>query len=336
MKAVVLTAPGSFEIATVDDPTPAPNEVVVEVAASGICGTDVHLLHGLYAEAMPVIPGHEFSGTVVEVGSAVAALKVGDAVAADPNLPCFGCRMCQLGKVNLCERYRAIGINVNGSAATYVAVPESVCVKLPASDPNAALIEPLSCAVHAFDQLADVPLGSTALIYGAGTMGLMMLQLAKRAGLVDVAMVDVNEAKLDAARSAGVSAAATNAGELDRQAWDLVIDATGALPAIEDGLARVERGGTFLQFGISSPERRVEISPYLVFERELTIRGAVRPRFSFSRATQLYHEGVVDPGLFVSDVMPLSAFGEALERFTAGASRKILLAPGLDRDGADA
>jgi 2-desacetyl-2-hydroxyethyl bacteriochlorophyllide A dehydrogenase len=327
MKAVVLTEPGSFEIAEVDDPTPARGEVVVEVAASGICGTDVHLLHGLYADAMPIIPGHEFSGRVVEVGADVRSLKVGDTVAADPNLPCMSCLQCQRGKVNLCENYLALGINRNGSAARYVAVPEAVCVRLPGPDLNAALIEPLSCAVHAYDVISDVSLGSRALLYGAGTMGLMMLKLARIAGLAEVGVVDLNTAKLAEAERLGAAGTATSAAELGDEPWDLVIDATGAPRAIVDGIARVRAGGTFLQFGISDPANRIEISPYEVFERELSIRGAVRPRFSFERAARLYDSGLIDPDIFVSDVMPLDDYGKALDMFVAGESRKILVTP---------
>jgi len=327
MKAVVLTEPGRYEIATVDDPTPGRGEVVIEVTASGICGTDVHLLHGLYSEAMPVIPGHEFSGRVVEVGPDVAGLAVGDHVAADPNLPCHACLQCQRGRVNLCENYTAIGINRDGSAAEYVAVPAGVCVKLPGADPAAALIEPLSCALHAFDVISDVSVGSRALLYGAGTMGLMMLSLAKISGLAEVAVVDLNAAKLQQAQKLGASAVGESADGFGPEQWDLVIDATGAVPAIVDGISRVRSGGTFLQFGIADPQKRVELSPYEVFERELSIRGAVRPRFSFERAARLYESGLIDPEVFISDVVPLDDFGAALDMFVAGQSRKILLAP---------
>lgn len=327
MKAVVLTAPGLFEVTTVDDPTPARNEVVVEVTATGICGTDVHLLHGLYSDAMPVIPGHEFSGRVVDAGTDVRELKVGDIVAADPNLPCMSCLQCQRGRVNLCENYIALGINRNGAAATYVSVPEAVCVRLPSVDRNAALIEPLACALHAYDVVSDVSIGSRALLYGAGTMGLMMLCLARIAGLSEVAVVDLNMNKLAEATRLGASGVATNAQDLGSEPWDLVIDATGAPPAIVDGISRIRAGGTFLQFGISAPGSRIEISPYDVFERELNIRGAVRPRFSFERAARLYESGLIDPSIFVSDVLPLNEYGSALELFRSGASRKILVTP---------
>jgi 2-desacetyl-2-hydroxyethyl bacteriochlorophyllide A dehydrogenase len=327
MRAVVLTEPGSFEVTTVDDPTPARDEVVVEVTASGICGTDVHLLHGLYAEAMPVIPGHEFSGRVVEVGADVVGLAVGDHVAADPNLPCRSCVQCQRGRVNLCENYLAVGINRDGSAAEYVAVPAAVCVKLPGSDPAAALIEPLSCALHAFDVISDVAVGSRALLYGAGTMGLMMLSLARISGLAEVAVVDLNAGKLEQAAKLGASAIGESADAFGDERWDLVIDATGAVPAIVDGISRVRSGGTFLQFGIADPGKRIELSPYEVFERELSIRGAVRPRFSFERAARLYESGLIDPEMFISDVIPMDDFGTALDMFVAGRSRKILLTP---------
>lgn len=327
MKAIVIAGAHQVELTTVDDPTPAAGEVVVRVIGSGICGTDIHLAEGLFG-TFPLIPGHEFSGEVVALGAGVAGLRVGDFVAADPNLPCGACRQCQVGRVNLCENYAALGINRPGSAAEFIAVPEAVCVKLGGEQDvaAAALIEPLSCALHAMD-LLRTPLGSHALIYGAGTMGLMMLQLTKLAGLSTVNVVDVNERKLLTADELGSSGTATSAAQLDRAEWDLVIDATGAAPAIADGLTRVAPAGTFLQFGVSNPEARVELSPYWVFEKEITIQGAVRPRFSFARAAQLFADGVLDPTIFISDELPLERYSTALERFAQGASRKIIIRP---------
>ena len=131
MKAAIITAPRSVEIADVADPTPAPGEVVIEVAASGICGTDIEIFDGVYRGSLPVIPGHEFAGTVVAVGADVQELRVGDRVAADPNEPCLRCGYCHEGRVNLCDNYAAYGVTMNGASAQYVSVPEHLCESLP-------------------------------------------------------------------------------------------------------------------------------------------------------------------------------------------------------------
>ncbi|MBO0871552.1 MAG: alcohol dehydrogenase catalytic domain-containing protein, partial [Micromonosporaceae bacterium] len=176
MLAAVITAPGAVEVSTVDDPAPGEREVVVEVGACGLCGTDLHILRGEFAPTLPVIPGHEFAGEIVAVGSGVRDRRVGERVAVDPSLHCHECHYCRRGRGNLCERWAAIGVTGPGGAARYAVAPEANCVPLPehVRTEDAALIEPLSCAVHGYDILRGT-LGASVLIYGSGTMGLMML-----------------------------------------------------------------------------------------------------------------------------------------------------------------
>ncbi|MGW0578906.1 alcohol dehydrogenase catalytic domain-containing protein, partial [Streptomyces sp. NPDC002920] len=220
MKAALITAPGRIELVELDDPAPAPDEVVVAVAACGLCGTDLHILQGEFAPTLPIVPGHEFAGEVVAVGSHVTGLQVGTRVAVDPSLPCFTCHYCRIGRNNLCERFSAIGVTHPGAAAEYVAAPAANCVPLPdhISTADAALIEPLSCAVRGYDVLRST-LASHVLIYGAGTMGLMMLQLAKRTGAARVDVVDINPDRLATATQLGCSEAAAAADDLDRPSW---------------------------------------------------------------------------------------------------------------------
>ncbi|PJT47360.1 alcohol dehydrogenase, partial [Streptomyces albidoflavus] len=200
-----------------------------------------------------IVPGHEFAGEIVALGSRVTELAVGDKVAVDPSLHCHECRYCRTGRGNLCDNWAAIGVTTAGGAAEYAVAPVANCVRLPehVDVRDAALIEPLSCAVRGYDVLRG-NLGSEVLIYGSGTMGLMMLELAKRTGAARVDVLDVNPDRLATAGLLGCSATAARAEELDRPAgWDIVIDATGNAQAIQDGLGRVAKGGTFLQFGVS-------------------------------------------------------------------------------------
>ncbi len=194
MKAVVIEEPGKIAVSRLADPTPGPSEAVIDVEACGICGTDIHVLEGdLPMTAYPIVPGHEFCGEVVAVGSDVSNIRAGDFVAVDPSLFCGHCRFCRLGRFNLCENWNATGVTRNGASAEFVLVPAANAFPLPAETPKrwGTLVEPLSCAVHGFDQI-DPRLASSYLIYGAGTMGLLLAQLARHAGAGAVELVDKN------------------------------------------------------------------------------------------------------------------------------------------------
>ncbi|MGV4983863.1 zinc-dependent alcohol dehydrogenase family protein [Streptomyces sp. NRAIS4] len=329
MKAAVIEAPGKVTVTTVPDPTPGPREVVVDVAACGLCGTDLHILRGEFAPTLPVVPGHEFAGEVVGLGSEVTELAIGDRVAVDPSLYCYECRYCRAGRNNLCERWQAIGVTVAGGAAEYAVAPVANCVRLPdhVAVEDAALIEPLSCAVRGYDVLSS-RIGSHVLIYGSGTMGLMMLELAKRTGAASVDVVDVNPERLATAGKLGCSQAALFADELGRPAgWDVVVDATGNAAAIQDGLGRVAKAGTFLQFGVSDYATTATISPYRIYNQEITITGSMAVLHSYERAAELFATGVLDPQVFISHRLPLAEYPQALEQFAAGQGRKIVVLP---------
>ncbi|WP_250028998.1 zinc-dependent alcohol dehydrogenase family protein [Paractinoplanes maris] len=329
MRAAVVVTPGTIAVENVPDPAPGPADVVVKPAAVGICGTDLHIMDGEFAPSFPIVPGHEFAGEIVAVGSEVTGYAVGDQVAVDPSLYCGYCYYCKRARGNQCENWAAIGVTVSGGAAEFVAAPMANLFALPdhLAARDAALIEPLSCAVRGFDVLPRA-MATSYLIYGSGTMGLMMLELAKRAGAESVSMVDLNPDRLATAKRLGCSAATTSAEELDApRGFDVVIDCTGAEAAIRDGLSRVGRGGTFLQFGVSSYDARVAIEPYEIYRREITITGSMAVLHSFDRAGQLLAAGVLDPAIFVSHRFPLDEYAQALDQFRAGVGRKILIEP---------
>jgi 2-desacetyl-2-hydroxyethyl bacteriochlorophyllide A dehydrogenase len=329
MKAVVFPEVGAIEVTSVADPAPGPRDVVVDVAACGICGTDLHILQGEFAPELPIVPGHEFAGEVVAVGEDVSGLAIGDTVAADPTLACGECFQCRLGRFNLCEDWHAIGVTHAGGAAELVVAPAANCVKLPEGvrAADAALIEPLSCAVRGYDVLR-MRLADRVLIYGSGTMGLMMLQLAKRSGAGTVDIVDPNTERLRTAVQLGCSAAAAGADEIERaRGWDVVIDCTGVVAAIQDGLTRVAKAGTFLQFGVTDYDARVEIEPYRIYNQELTITGSMAVNQSYERAAELFLQGVVPPEVFISDRLPLDDYAEAIDRVRRGVGRKIQVVP---------
>jgi 2-desacetyl-2-hydroxyethyl bacteriochlorophyllide A dehydrogenase len=332
MKAAIIDV-GRVSVESIADPAPGPRQAVVKVAACGICGTDLHIADGEFAPTLPVTPGHEFAGEVVAVGvavdPAVDGVRVGDQVAVDPSLYCGECYFCRRGRGNMCERWAAIGVTATGGAAEFAVAPVANCVVLPdhVRPVDAALIEPLSCAVHGFDVLAP-SLGDHYLIYGAGTMGLMMMELAKRAGAASVSMVDLNPVRLETAKELGCSAVVGSADELSHpRGWDVVIDCTGVVAAIEDGLRRVIRGGTFQQFGVANEDATARFSPFTVYNQEIRIVGSMAVLHSFERAAQLFAEGVLRPDVLISDRKPLDDYPAALEQFRAGVGRKIQVCP---------
>jgi 2-desacetyl-2-hydroxyethyl bacteriochlorophyllide A dehydrogenase len=328
MRAAVISA-DRVTVETVPDPSPGPREVVVKVAGCGICGTDLHIADGEFAPTLPVTPGHEFAGEIVAVGTDVTELRAGQQVAVDPSLHCGECYYCRRGKGNLCERWAAIGVTTTGGAAEFAVAPVANCVPLPdgVAPADAALIEPLSCAVRGFDVIQP-KLGDHFLIYGAGTMGLMMMELAKRAGAASVSVVDLNPSRLETAKELGCSAAVTSADELGRpRGWDVVVDATGVVAAIEDGLKRVGRGGTFQQFGVANEDAVARFSPFRVYNQEIRIVGSMAVLHSFERAAELFAEGALRPEVMISHRLPLEEYPAALEQFRAGVGRKIQVCP---------
>ncbi len=331
MKAVVIEEPNRVAIKQVADPTPLPSEAVVKVEACGICGTDIHVLRGEFAPTRyPIVPGHEFCGEVVAIGSDARNLKVGDFVAVDPSLFCGRCRQCRAGRFNLCEYWNAIGVgSANGASAEFVAVPSANAFPLPPDLPRhwGALVEPLSCAVHGLD-MVDVKVAEDYLIYGAGTMGLLLAQLAKDAGASRVEMVERNPKRHDLAKRLAADRIAVSADELERpRGWDVVIDATGVVPAIEDGIRRVARGGTFLMFGVANADATATFSPFRIYNDEIKIVGSMAVLHSFERALSLLGKGVIDCQAMITNRFKLDEYQTAIDTFLAGSGLKVQVAP---------
>jgi 2-desacetyl-2-hydroxyethyl bacteriochlorophyllide A dehydrogenase len=329
VRAVEVSGPTSWSVTEVPDPSPGPGEVLVRVSVCGLCGTDMHILEGeLTSAKYPLIPGHELSGEVVAVGGGVDESQVGLIVAVDPNLPCGRCHYCHVGRENLCDNYHAIGVTRAGGFAELVVVPDVCAYPLPKDLPTplAGLVEPLSCAVHGLSRLPRAP-GANYLVYGAGTMGLLMARLVRSTGAASVSVVDTNADRRAFAAEFGVDAVSESADELDRpEGFEVVVDATGVLAAIDDGLTRVRTGGTFLQFGVAAEDARATFSPFDVYNREIDIIGSMAVHHSFAPAIDLLTNGL-DLSSLVSDVLPIDSFDDAVELFRSGSGRKTQVAP---------
>jgi 2-desacetyl-2-hydroxyethyl bacteriochlorophyllide A dehydrogenase len=329
VKAIVIERPGEFSLVDAPDPRPGPGEVLVRVRACGVCGTDLHIADGEFAPTpYPIIPGHEFSGEVAELGAeGGAGLAVGDRVAVDPSLFCGHCHFCRAGRGNLCENWGAIGDTVDGAFAQYVSVPARNAYRLPdhVGFSAGALIEPTSCAVHGMRRLGPVA-GEDVLIVGAGTMGLLLLQLLERAGAARVAVVDRSASRCAVAAALGASETASSVEALDRS-FGVAVDATGVPAAIEAAFGAVRRGGRLLVFGVAPAEASVALSPFRIYNDEITVIGSMAVLFSFDAAVELVATGTIDTAALLSAPLPLAEYGAALERVRRGEGIKTQLTP---------
>lgn len=336
MRAAIIDAPAKIRVGSIPDPTPQSDEVVIRVGACGICGTDLHIADGDSPLAhYPVVPGHEFAGEVVAVGVRVAqnrdGVKVGTRVAIQPNIYCGHCEFCRTGHENLCLNYTAVGVTINGGFAEYVTVPAANAYVLPDSMTirEAALIEPVSCAVHGMHSLAPKS-GDTFLIVGAGTMGLLLLQLALRGGASRVTIVDVNTQRLARAEQLGATRTQTDIKSLlvvEPLGFDCVIDATGVPSVIEAAFAAVKRGGKFMVFGVASQEARIALSPFRIYNDEIKIIGSMAVLFSFQSALDLISGGVIDTQAMLTAALPLEDFPNALTMVRRGEGVKTQIIP---------
>lgn len=329
MRAVVLDGTGKIDIADIPTPTPAENDVVIAPEAVGICGTDIHLASGDYPTGtFPVVPGHEFAGTVTAVGTAVTAFAVGDRVSVDPNVNCGHCGECLAGATNLCENLSPIGVTVNGACAEYVAVPEKVVFKLPdgLDWATGALIEPLACVLHAFGRIGPLA-GQRVLIYGAGSIGLLALAVAKARGAKRIEIIEPSPVRREAALEFGADSAGapgTNSGVQD---VDLVVEASGHPAAVSDAIGRLANRGTLLQMGVVSPTATIDFRPYDLFDREISIIGSQSLATSYPDAVT---EIVTLDDLAtrtVTHTFALEDYAAALDAAKSETARKVHLLP---------
>ncbi len=331
MRAAIWEKPGQLKVIDAADPVPRHGELIVQVGACGICGTDLHIADGDFPPTpYPIIPGHEFAGRVVARGDGIPGdWRDGERVAVDPSLLCGYCRACHSGRGNLCANWNAIGDTVDGAFAEYVAVPAASAYRIPESvdDRQGALIEPLSCAVHGVRRIGPV-IGEDVLLMGAGTMGLLLLQLLNRAGARSVTVVDHKSARLEAATAVGAASVAGDSSALERRTFGVAVDATGAPAAIEAAFQSLERGGRLLIFGVTSGDATVSLSPFRIYNDEITVLGSMAVLNSFGAAADLMAAGTIDTAPLLDSPLALDQFPEALASVRNGDGVKVQVAPG--------
>ncbi|NLO04299.1 MAG: zinc-dependent alcohol dehydrogenase family protein [candidate division WS1 bacterium] len=331
MLALVVHEPGSFEVTEVNDPTPEPGEVLIEVAACGICGTDLHIIDGDYHGSYPIIPGHELSATVLDEGDS-AHLAPGDRVAINPNIYCHACRMCRRGMPHLCECATAVGVTRAGGFAELCAVPATQCLPLPeeVSFTDAALMEPLSCCLHGLEVLGPRP-GDRTAILGAGTVGLMMTQLVRLQSGAPIVVSEPDATKRQMAEWLGADATVDPssedaAGAIEDAlggAPDFVLEAAGVPATAALALEIVGPGGRVLQFGVCPEGTEVAMHPRKLFRDEITIAGAYTNPFTDDRALTMLAAGRIVTDPLVSDEFPLADAEAAIARAREADSFKV-------------
>ena len=335
MQAVVLWEPKRATLEHVERPDAAAGEMIVEVKAAGVCGTDLKIYDGDYLSPYPLTPGHEMAGTVASVGAGVSADWVGRRVGVDPTLTCGVCVFCRSRQSNHCVNWGAIGDTVNGGFAEFVAVPAKNVYALPEDMPAevGALIEPLACAEWALERVPVRP-GSEVLMFGMGPMGVILMRLLLRGGASAVTAVDTSSQRLEwaiqlGARQGVLADAAQSLTAAHPMGFDLVVDATGVAGVMPQAIRFVRPGGAYLLFGVAPRGAVAAIEPYWIYHREITIYSSMAINQSYARAVQIAasSSGVLEPRL-VTHTFPLSAYANAIQAIRAGEGLKVQLRPG--------
>ena len=334
MRAVAFQDQGVLALEERPKPTPGYKEILIETAAVGICGTDTHVFDGEFeGTVFPLVPGHEATGTIVELGEGVNDgvfdFRVGDKVAVNPSTTCGECEQCLNGHQNLCPKWNGLGVVASdGASQQFFTAPSTNVFRLqPETDIyEAALIEPLACAIRGWDVLPR-RMGDHVLVYGAGTMGLLMAQLAHRAGAATVTIVDLNPDRLTAAAECGIERRFASADDADREKWDVVIDCTGNIRAIEDALTRVKPAGFFQDFGVAPADKTARFSPFRVYRDEISIVGTMAVLNSFGRAVEMFEAGAINARAMISHSFTLDDYADALDLFRRGDGRKLQIRP---------
>jgi len=343
MKALLLSKYKFLEVADLPEPEPGPGEVLVRVAACGICGSDVHGYDGFSGRRIPpIVMGHEAAGTIAALGAGVTGFSVGDRVTFDSTLYCGACSYCLRGEVNLCDNRQVFGVSCAdyrraGAFAEFIVVPARVLYSLPntLSFEEAAMLEPVSVAVHAVT-LAGIRGGETALVVGAGMIGLLVVQALRAAGCRRVLVADLDASRLELGRQAGATDLlspganiAAAAAQLTAEAGvDVVIEAVGRDETVNASLQSARKGGTVVLVGnIAS---HVNLPLQTVVTRQIRIQGSCASAGEYRKAIQLLAAGAIKAKPLISAVASLEEGPRWFERLYAHEPNlmKVILTPG--------
>ncbi len=343
MKALLLSQYNQLDIADLPAPEPGPDEILVRVAACGICGSDVHGYDGTSGRRIPpIVMGHEAAGVVASTGSGVKKFKAGDRVTFDSTVYCGECEFCRQGEINLCNNRQVVGVSCGdyrraGAFAEYVVVPQRIAYHLPEAleFKEAAMLEAVSVALHAV-RVSEMKGGETALVIGAGMIGLLTLQAAKAAGATKVLVADIDRTRLETAKNIGADETLLLSGndlvqEILRQTGgrgvDLVLEAVGRQETIAASIASVRKGGTVTLIGNISPEIKIPLQA--VVSRQIRLQGSCASSGEYPQAMELLANGKIKVKSLITAVAPLEDGPRWFERLHAGEPNlmKVVLDP---------
>ena len=338
MRGTYFLGNGEFETRDMPERPLGPHDVRIQVAACGVCGTDVHIYHGDKGSAEvtpPVVLGHELAGTVTELGADVTTLQVGDHVAVDPNAYCGQCHYCRIGKKQLCTALHAIGVNENGGFAEYCTAPEAQCYRVSTDVPleYAAMAEPLACCLHGIDR-AQIRTGDTVLVIGGGAIGLLMVQLAKLSGASQVLLSEPVAARRKVGLQLGANAAIDpvheNLNERIQKLTgvdgvDVVIECVGNTIATAQAFAAAKRGTTLLLFSVPKAGATHPLSLEDVYQKELKIVGSMINPDTHQRAVDLINAGAIQLGPIITHRYPIERLKDAILMQMSSESQKVLV-----------
>lgn len=332
MKALLLTDYKQMEVTDVDEPDVGPRDVLVQVEACGICGSDIHGYDGSSGRRIPpLVMGHEAAGVVVATGSEVDDLPDGTRVTFDSMVSCGDCRFCRAGNANLCDNRMVLGVSCgeyrrHGAFAERISVPRRIVYTLPETLPfeHAALVEAVSVAVHAAN-VTPVKLGDTAVVVGAGMIGLLTLQAAKAAGASRIIAVDLNDKRLTVARELGATDV-LRADQCDVTAEvtqltggygaDVAFEVVGATATIKSAIDAVRKGGNVTLVGNISPT--IELPLQSVVTREITLRGTCGCNGEYPECIDLMNRGIINVEPLITARIGLGEGPQWFERLYSG------------------
>lgn len=339
MKSAVFYGKHDLRVEECEMPAAGPEDVLIQVKACGVCGTDVHIYEGDKGAAEvtpPTILGHEISGVIVQVGDKVTDYKPGDRVCVDPNCYCGACEPCRNGVAHFCEHMIGYGTTVNGGFAQYCAVNVRQVYKLGdnTSFEQGAMAEPVACCIHGMD-MCEVHPGSQVVVIGGGMIGLLMLQLARLAGAAKVALLEPVENKREMALKLGADVCIDPLhedvkGRL-REAgltWvNTVIECVGRPSTVEQAIDIAGNKAVVMLFGLTKPDETVSVKPFQVFQKELSIKASYINPYTQKRALSLIDSGRLDVSSMIYEVCGLEKLEDVLSKPELRANGKYIISP---------
>lgn len=324
MKAAVLTKPKHFEIREVPKPEIGPDDALIKVERCCICGTDIHIFNGHYAaDELPLVPGHEFAGTIAALGKNVTHLTVGTKAVVDINIGCGRCYYCRQNEILNCPDVQQVGISRDGAYAEYVAVPARlvICAPKDASFERLALTEPVACVVRSARK-ADIRFGKSVVILGAGPIGNLHIQMMRLVGAAPIIVAETIPERAKLAQQAGADAVVTDPAKMketvlamtDNRGADFVVESVGRSDLYDKAFELIRPGGHVVAFGITSPEESVPLDLLKTVLRENSVKGSVAGMGEdmHDAMTLLLHNRF-ETGAFTGTVFPLDDVQQAFD-----------------------